>query len=299
MFDREDGILGTVLGSSESPEGRNVDTEQIWVDVKSDGRSLGRKADQLNTIADSARDTGPSEISEPERLVDEAENAAETAKELEVGVKSALSARKESALEDDETYDIVDSVSQKIDGLAGNLEDAHQNIVDYGEEVYDEAMDVLRDVRGLDVDLDVPDSIDWNDFGETKRVLGSIQNEYRHLANTYSTQAKISQQDDEHVEERAEDYRELEEQLEGSEFQEEYGRIAEALEEKADAEGPVTPEEKAEKASLYSSIAEHARDHLKQVYSAAEHVEDAAKTSRDIAQGLDTILTEQGYREQS
>ena len=299
MFDREDGILGNMLGSSESPGGRNIDTEQIWVDIKSDGRHLGRKADQLNTIADSARDSGPSEISEPDRLVDEAENAAETARELEIGVKSALSARKESALEDDETYDIVDSVSQKIDGLSADLEAAHQNIVEYGEEVYDEAIDVLTDVRGLDVELDVPDSVDWNDFGETKRVLGSIQNEYRHLANTYSTQAKISSQEEENLEEKAEDYRELEQRLEDSEFQEEYGRIAGALEEKADAEGPVTPEEKAEKASLYASIAEHARDHLKQVYSAAGHVDDAAETSREIAQGLDTILTEQGYRQQS
>jgi hypothetical protein len=290
--DDGDGLLDRLTGGSS---GTSINQQEIWRDVRENGRTLNNRSQKLRSQANDLRSVESGEFADPTSIADEAEMAADQAMNVAQGTKVAVNANNETALEDEEAYDIIESVQVKVEGLAGDLTDTYESVTEYGDKTYDQFRDVLKADEGLGVDVELPDQVDWTSGHEATTMLRGVQTEYEKAARGYRRQAKKSQDEEEKTEDRADQYREIQEDLEDSMWDEEYGEIAETLEEKADSDDPVTPEEKAEKAEAYASIAEFARSHIGDVQKAASHVAVAEERAYHVSDNLASLLRNAGY----
>lgn len=289
--DDGNGWLDRITGGSSS----SIDEQEIWREVRQDGKTLNRRSQKLQNQAESLRSTESNDIADPTEMADHAQEAAEHAMNVSQGANVAVNANNETALENDEAYDVIESVQVKVEGLAEDLTDTYESVIEYGDETYQQFKDLFESDLGLGVEVTLPDEVDWESGTDVTQSLREVETAYQNAARNYRHEAKTSQNEKEKTEDRAEDYREIEEELEGSMFQEEYGEIADTLEEKADSEEPVTPGEKAEKAETYAAIAEFARGHIGDVQSAAQQISDAEEKAYQVSGNLGTLLGRAGY----
>lgn len=285
--DDDSGILDRFTGSS-------IDEEEIWSEVRQDGKSLKTRSQKLQSNTNDLRATEANDIADPSEIAEHAEAAAEHAMNASQGANVAVNANNERALDREEAYDIIESVHVKVEGLAEDLTETHEEVVEYGEETYDQFRQLLQTDMGLGVDVQLPVDVDWNS-GEVEQALREVESSYETIAREYSREAKRNQNEQEKAEDKADKYREIQEDLEDSMFEEEYGEIADTLEEKAESDEPVTAAEKAEKAESYAAIAEFAREHIGDVKTVASNIEMAEEQAYRASENLASLLRNEGY----
>lgn len=290
LGDDGEGFLNKLTGGS------SVDTDEIWSQVRQDGKTIDRRSQQLQSKADAFRDVESKGVTDPEELADIAENGAEHAEHIAQGSKLALNARSEEAITEDESYEFIDSSQEKIDGLADDIDDAYTAVIEYGNETYDKLKDTIEQDMSLGVDVDIPANI-WAEGVDVNSELRDVQTEYSQAENHFRNKARLNENEQERAEDKAEKYEEITDRLEDSPFQEEYGELADKLQEKAETDKPVTAEEKANKAEAYSALVKFTRDHIKDIQNTASKLEETRNKAYNISKGLDTVLFENGYRE--
>lgn len=287
--DDSDGILDRLTGGS------SVDTDEIWREVRQDKKTISRRSDQLQSKADALRDVESNSVADPQDLADIAEDGALHSAHVAQGSALALDAKTEQSLSDDERYGFIESSQEKISGLADDIDDAYSAVIEYGNETYDTLKETVEKDMDLGVDVDLPANM-WADDTDIDTALREIQTEYSQAKNHFRNKARLNENEQEKAEEKAETYEEITENLEDSPFQEEYGELAETLQEKAETDKPVTAQEKADQAEAYSTLVKFTRGHLKDVQQTASKLEETRDKAYNIAEGLDTVLTENGYR---
>lgn len=290
LGDDDDGILSRFTGGS------SVNTDEIWREVRQDGKTVSTRSDQLEAKAEAFRDIDSNSVADPTQLADLAEDGAEHAEHVAQGSKLALNAKNEDAIAEDERYGFIDSSQEKIEGLADDIEDAYSAVLEYGNDTYDKLRETIEGDMGLGVDVDLPANM-WMDGVDINGALRDIQSEYSQAETHFRNEARLSENEQEKAEDKAETYEEITERMEDSPFQEEYGELADKLQEKAETDEPVTAEEKANKAEAYSALVKFTRNHLKDVKDTASKLEETRDRAYNIAEGLDTVLAENGYRD--
>lgn len=288
MIGEDDGgILDRFTGSS-------IDEEEIWSEVRQDGKSLKNRSQKLQANANTLRATDANDIADPTDIAEHAEEAAEHAMNVSEGANVAVNANNEAALNREEAYEIIESVHVKVEGLTEDLTETYEEVIEYGEETYEQFHQLLDTDMGLGVDVELPLNMDWNS-GEVEKALRDVESSYETKAREYSREAQRNHSEQEKAEDKAEKYREIQEDLGDSIFEEEYGEIADTLEEKAESDEPVTAAEKAEKAESYAAIAEFAREHIGNVKTVASNIEKAEEKAYQASENLASLLRNEGY----
>ena len=291
MSDDGGGWLDRLRGDS------GVDTDEIWSQVKDDKRTVNRKSQKLSAKADALREAEPNDVSDPQELGELAQKGAENAEHVVEGADLGLTARNEEALTEDETYEFVQEAQEGVEGLADSIDEVYESVIEYGNETYNQVRQLVEQDMGLGVDVDLPANM-WADGTDIDAELSDLKSEYDQAKAHFMNEARFDDSEKQKAEEKAEAYEQREQNLEGSPFQEQYGEMAEKLEEKAQTDKPVTAKEKAEKAKAYSTLVQFTRDHLRDVRDTAQKLEESRDKSYRIAENLDTILDENGYGHQ-
>ncbi len=188
--DDDEGLidrLGNLGGGSP-----DVDTERIWDDVREEGRDLDRQASKLSTKADNISQVEGGELADPQEIAEYAEEAAEDAENLAIGARTALDVRSESTLSEDEMYEKLDSIHGKLLNLAESVDEAYEEARQYGEETYEQFREILADEDNLDVDIELPGSIDWDERSEISQAFRDARTAYNRAEMEYQNEAKKS-----------------------------------------------------------------------------------------------------------